>query len=730
MCHSQDLSNRIRILKRKLFEMDERAIFLERLEMLKDCARRYQGEKPGMRFGHTLSQLLSNISVVIDPDDLIVGRIHEVVPTAEQEKDFYASQEYWYPEWFRAMGGMTISWEMLLRVGLRGIKEDAREKLDRVSDLDTNGRDFLTGVIICCNAISDFIDRYAQTASDMAAKPESAPNRQAELRQIAQVCGCISHRPPRSFHEAVQLIWFIDLVLHAVAGARDYALGRLDQHLHPFYAKDIQSGLLTRDRALELLQCLFIKCNELIGLSDYQDSKKRSLCYDSVQYLVIGGQTVEGRDATNAVSFLCLEAGKMKLKQPMLIVRYFHGIDRNFWENACQLARDGGSVSFYNDAVVIDALLNCGIESEDAINYVHRGCCNISMGGKDGSLMMSWYSLPKFLELALNDGVDWVTGERLGCRTGSEFLSFDELFSAFEKQVIHAIKKERKRHSQQKPYNVPAAGGRFSLESCFLDGCLESAKDWQYGGTQYSHILQISGAGIATLADSLAAIRKLVFEEKAMSLSELVSILKADFEGNETLRQRLVSRYPKFGNDDDYVDSLAVMSSEMFCQAVIQQSDDNYLVRFVPKIYSHLFHISLGAMTGATADGRGKGKPLSENQSPTHGADRSGVTAALNSMSKLPFRLTPAGGTTLTIHPSAVEGQSGIRVLSDLIEGYFQNGGMHLHINVLCKETLLDAQQHPERYSTLSVRVTGYSAYFTQLSGEIQAEIIARTEHR
>ncbi len=708
------------ILKRKLFEMDERTIFLERLEILKVCAGKYEDETPGVRFGHTLSELLNNISVVIDPDDLIVGRIREVVPTVEQEQDFYASQQYWDPEWFRATGGMTISWEMLLRRGLGGIREDAGEKLAQISNSDNHGeRDFLTGVMLCCDAIADFIGRYARAAS----------NRQPERRQIAEVCERISRHPPQSFHEAVQLIWFVDLVLHAVVGARDYSLGRLDQHLYPFYERDIGLGDLTRDIALELLQCLFIKCNELIGLSDYQDSKKRSLCYDSVQYLTIGGQTVEGEDATNAVSFLCLEAGQMNLKQPMLIVRYFDGIDRSFWENACQLARDGGSVSFYNDAVVIDALQNCGISGEDAINYVYRGCCNISMEGKDGSLMMSWHSLPKLLGLALNDGADLMTGEQLGCKTGSEFRSFDELFSAFEKQVKYVIGKERERHSQQRSYKAPIAEN-FSLESCFLPGCLENAKDWRYGGTKHSHILHVSGAGIATLADSLVAIKKLVFEEKAMSPGEFVNILRANFEGNETLRQKLVKRYPRFGNDDDYADSLAVMASEMFCREVIKQNSDDYLVRFVPRIYSHLYHISLGEMTGATADGRKAGEPLSENQSPTHGADRSGVTAALNSMAKLPFRFTPAGGTTLAIHPSAVEGQSGIGVLADLIEGYFQNGGLHLHINVIGRETLLDAQQRPEKYSTLSVRVTGYSAYFTQLSSEIQAEVIARTDHR
>ena len=739
-----EFMKRIENLKQKLFALDDRAIFLERLEILKDCAHKYAGETPGVRFAHTLGELLDNISVVIDPDDVIVGRIHEVVPTVQQERFFSANQEYWCPEWFRATGGMTISWETLLKKGLKGIKEDAQKKLANIDYAKNQGKkDFLRGVVLCCDAIANFARRYSAVAFNLIAQQnvniQHAPGcenlRQIELRHIAEICKRVPEYPPRTFHEAIQAIWFVDLVLHAVVGARDFSLGRLDQHLYPFYARDIQTSGLTRERALELLQYLFIKCNELIGLSDYQDSKKRSLCYDSVQYLTIGGQTTDGEDATNPISFLCLEAGKIKLKQPMLIVRYFDGINKDFWKKTCELARDGGSVSIYNDGVVIPALLNCGIDRQEAINYVYRGCCNISMEGKDGSLMMSWHSLPKFLELALNDATDVAPdlslgkGEQLGCKIGDGFLTFDELFSAFEKQLKNAMRKERERYLQKKTPIAPTSYGRFSLESCFLPGCLENAMDWQYGGTKYSHILQVAGAGIATLADSLTVIKKLVFEEKEMSLTELVDILKADFEGNELLQQKLINRYSKFGNDDDYVDSLAVRAAEVFCREVIGQNSGDYLVKFVPKIYSHLFHISLGKMTGATADGRKKGEPISENQSPTHGADKSGLTASLNSMAKLPFKLSPAGGTTLFIHPSAVKGKLGIDILSNLIEGYFQNGGMHLHINVVDRNTLLDAQQHPEKYRTLSVRVTGYSAYFVQLNSDIQAEIIARTEH-
>jgi len=715
--------NRIDRLKQKLFAMDDRTIFLERLEILKISAQKYAGETAGMCFGHTLNELLSNISVVIDPDDLIVGRINEIIPTTDQEADFYGSQHYWRPAWFCATGGTTISWETLLKLGLNGIKKKASNRLSQITDNNPESliqKDFLTGVMLCCDAIITLANRYAQKAEDLAEEiccsegtDEHNRQRQAELRGIAEVCRRVPVFPPNTFHEAIQAIWFVDIVLHAVAGARDFALGRLDQYLYPFYADDFRKGRITSEKALELLQCLFIKCNELIGLADYQDAKKRSLCYDSVQYLVLGGQTNDGRDATNPLSFLCIEAGKMKLKQPMLVIRYFDDIDKNFFRQACGLARYGGSVSIYNDGTVIPALLNLGVDMEEARGYVYRGCCNPSIAGKDGSLMMSWHNLPKYLALTLFDG--------------SKFQSFAELFEAFVKQMRYALSSEfaRYKHSASKDDQQYT----FSLESCFLEGCIENARDWQVGGTKYAHVMHVACAGIATVADSLAAIKKIVFEDKEMSLSELREILSSNFEGNEPLRQKLINRYPKFGNDDDYVDSLAREVCRIFCEEVVKYNNGNYLVRFWPKIYSHLFNRPMGKNTGATPDGRMKGEPISENQSPAYGADKSGVTACLNSMSKLPFSLAPGGGTNLTIHPSMVAGESGIDVLSHLVEGYFQRGGMHLHINVIDKSTLEDAQRYPEKYSTLSVRVTGYSAYFVQLNKDIQVDIIARTEH-
>ena len=330
--------------------MDDRAIFLERLQILKISAQKYAGETAGMRFGHTLNELLSNISVVIDPDDLIVGRINEVIPTADQEEDFYANQHYWRPAWFCATGGMTISWETLLKLGLNGIKKNASKRLSQITDKSPKSlvqKDFLTGFMLCCDAIVTLANRYAQAAEDLAEEihrsgeiNEQNRQRQAELRDIAEVCKRVPEFPPDTFHEAIQAIWFVDLVLHAVAGARDFALGRLDQYLYTFYADDLREGRITSEKALELLQYLFIKCNELIGLADYQDAKKHSLCYDSVQYLVLGGQTNDGEDATNSLSFLCLEAGKIKLKQPMLVVRYFDGIDKGFFRKAIRKSFD------------------------------------------------------------------------------------------------------------------------------------------------------------------------------------------------------------------------------------------------------------------------------------------------------------------------------------------------------------------------------------------------------
>jgi formate C-acetyltransferase len=507
-------------------------------------------------------------------------------------------------------------------------------------------------------------------------------------------------------------------------------LGRIDQYLYPFYERDLAQGRITPEAATEILECLYIKCSEIIGYGDQanRETRKRSLCQDSVQYVVLGGLTPDGTDAANPLSILCLEAGYLKLKQPTIKVRYHSGIDRAFWMEACRLARAGGAVGFYNDEVEIPAFESVGVELEDARDYVHYGCCNANVPGKEGTLMERWHSLPKYLELALNDGLDPLTGQQAGPRSGDveQFGSLDDLLGALHAQVRHALEAERAAH----PPLAPEAYARcsFTLESIFLEDCIENGREWRLGGTKYWHKSQ-HAVGIATVADALAGIQRVVYESRELSLAELRDILNANYRGYESLRQRLLNDCPKYGNDDDAADALAVTVADLFCDEVVRCNSVPHDIRFWPEIYSYHSNRRLGAEVGATPDGRMRGERLSENQSPSYGMDRSGVTACLRSMAKLPTHRTPGGGTNLKLHPSAVRDEAGLEGLSNLLKTYFRLGGQHMQLNVVDSSTLREAQQRPEEYRTLSVRVVGYSAYFVALSREVQEDIIRRTEH-
>jgi formate C-acetyltransferase len=725
------MTNRTQRLKAKLFKMDDSAVFLQRMEIIKRCTEKYGDETAGMRFGHTLQELLSHISTPIDEDDLILGRVPEVVPTEEQERWFKANKrDCFRVPWFQTDGHLTLSWARLLDEGLDGIRRRARTHLEGIQGQDASSLskvDFLQGAILCCDAIETYAKRYARHALDLA-QASPCEERALELQEVAAVCTQVPARPARTFHEAVQSVWLVDLVLHAVVGARDFALGRLDQYLYPFYERDLREGRITPQRAQELIECLYIKCSEIIGYADQANARKRSLCQDSVQYAVLGGQTPDGRDAANPLSILCLRAGHLKLKQPTIVVRYFAGIDEGFWREACELVRAGGSVGIYNDDVEIPAFESVGVDLEDARDYVHYGCCNANVPGKEGSLMERWHNLPKYLELALNNGLDPLTGQQVGPQSGEidRFETLDDLLWALCVQIRHAMQAERAAY----PPLPPEAYGRYSftLESIFLEDCIERGREWRLGGAKYWHKSQ-HAVGIATVADSLAAIQEVVFDARSLSLSDLRDVLNADWQGHEPLRQRLLNDCPEYGNDDDAVDAIAVRVADAFCDEVVRCNEVPHDVRFWPEVYSYHNNRRLGSAVGATPDGRKRGERLSENQSPSYGADRGGVTACLRSIAKLPTHRTPGGGTNLKLHPSAVQGNAGLEALSGLLKTYFALGGQHVQLNILDSTLLREAQQHPDEYRTLSVRVVGYSAYFVTLAKEVQDDIIRRTEY-
>ncbi|MFB3818549.1 MAG: pyruvate formate lyase family protein [Candidatus Methylomirabilales bacterium] len=743
------MRDRVARLRQALFAGDDRTVFWERVLALRRAGREHAHEPGGRRYALALQEITASMSVVIREDDLIVGEPREVLLSPEEEARFAAwSPDCVQPPWFHTRGHLTPAWDLLLERGLLGIKQEAEERAAALPPGAPDAaarREFWQATALCCQAVVDLATRYAEAAAALAGAARDEARR-AELARIAAVCRRVPARPARAFHEAVQAIWFLDFVLHAVCGARDYSVGRLDQHLLGFYRRDLAAGVLTREDALELLQCLFVKMNAFIGLHDHYTSPvKRSPCVDSVQYLVVGGQRPDGSDATNEVSGLCLEAvDALRLKEPTLTVRYHPGIDRRFWEAVCDAVRRGASIGIYNDEVVIASLQALGVPLEEARGYVHFGCCNPHLPGQEPQLREYQHSLVKCLELALNDGRDpyparpaalenelryhspgyAVEEAYAGPATGGldSLKTFEDLLQAVKTQITHdvarAVAFKRRFYAEDYLAHRP-----FCFESALIRDCLARGRDANHGGARHVHHNHYAG-GLATVADALVVLKKAVYEEGWLTLAEVRGALAENFAGREALRLRLLHRYPKFGNDDDEVDGIAAAIAEHFCREVLKHRDP-VLGDCWPGIYTYHRFKRIGETAGATPDGRLAGTPASENQGPAPGRARRGPAATLRSMAKLPFRLTPAGGQTLTLHPTLFAGPQGAAHLRQMLETYFGLGGLHLQINLVTADTLRAAQCDPDAHRDLVVRVTGYSAYFTTLDRPTQDLLIA-----
>jgi formate C-acetyltransferase len=443
-------------------------------------------------------------------------------------------------------------------------------------------------------------------------------------------------------------------------------------------------------------------------------------------------------------------ASDLKLKNPFVVVRWHSGIDGGFFEQVCTAMRDNATVIVYNDDQMIPALRQCGVEEPEIYDYGFFGCNDPIIPAEEGGLRQLWLNLVKPLELALNEGdypmepggtnrdlyvfplEDRLTGLMTGAYYGAKTLPLDKMTSmedvlgAYREQLRFLMRSYRQGIERDMELEKRVNAGRLRFEDCFLRGTLENAITWNNGGTKY-HYIVVQGSGIATAADALYAIDHLVFQEKAYTLPQLNGILTSDWEGQEALRQRIL-HLPKFGNDADEVDQYAAWVGEAFADAVSEQDQGRYLYGFLPTLSSDRDFTTMGRCVGATADGRVCRAPISENQSPAEGADLSGVTALLNSVSKIRFDRITGGPLNLRLHPSAVQGEKGAHLLTALLTTYFQKGGLQIQMNVVDRDTLIRAQQEPEKYRNLCVRVTGYSAFFTQMGRRAQDEMIRRTE--
>ena len=582
---------------------------------------------------------------------------------------------------------------------------------------------------VACDAVMLFAARHADEAR-RAAGAEADPARRAELRKIADACAWVPAHAPRDFHEALQSYWFCHLaVITELNGWDSFNPGHLDQHLRPFYERGLADGSLTREGARELLECFFVKFNNHPAPPKVGVTAAESGTYTDFANINLGGLLSDGSDGSGAVSDLLLEViDEMHLLQPSSNLQLSRKTPDALLKHTLRVVRKGyGFPSLFNADAVVEEQLRQGKSLEDARAGGCSGCVETGAFGKEAYVLTGYFNLPKVLELALHDGVDPRTGQRLGPATGApeSLASFDAVFAAFEAQMRHVLDVKiagNERIGQMYARLMPAP-----FLSVLIDDCIRSGRDYNAGGARYNNTY-VQGVGIGSLTDALAAIRTAVFEERRLGLVDLVRALDADFAGQEELRLRLVHRMPKYGNDDDAADSLMRRTFEAFFGAVDGRPcarGGAYRIQMLPTTC----HVYFGSVTGATADGRRAGLPLSEGISPVQGADRRGPTAVVRSAAKMDHVRT--GGTLLNMKfaPSLLEGEAGLDHLAHLVRGYFRMDGHHVQFNVVRAATLREAQANPGEHRDLIVRVAGYSDYFCDLSPALQEEIIGRTEH-
>ncbi|HUW11927.1 MAG TPA: trans-4-hydroxy-L-proline dehydratase [Anaerolineae bacterium] len=629
--------------------------------------------------------------------------------------------------------GHTVLDDKIYRRGLLDFQEDIErslEQLDYMNDPQAyDKQEQLRAMSLCARSVIRSAERYAAMARELALS-ESDPQRKRELDRIAEVCSRVPAQPPRDFWEALQSYWFVHLAVTIELNPWDaFCPGKLDQHLYPFYETGLSDGTLTREQAEELLQCLWIKFNNQPAPPKVGVTAAESSTYTDFAQINTGGLKPDGSDGVNEVTYLILDViEEMRLLQPSSSVQVSKKNPDRFLKRAARIIRTGfGQPSVFNSDLIVQELIRAGKSVVDARCGGSSGCVEVGAFGKENYNLTGYFNMPKVLELCLHDGMDPRTGKQIGLKTGdaADFDTFDALFDAFALQLNHFVEiKVRGNNVIERLYanHMPVP-----LLSLLIDDCIHNGRDYHDGGARYN-TSYIQGVGLGTMADALAAIRYHVFDRKAISMPELLSILAADFEGHEPQRQMLLNKTPRYGNDDDYADDLMREVFEAYFEAVDGRPNTKggtYHINLLPTTC----HVYFGSVIGATPDGRKAGKPLSEGVSPVQGADRHGPTAVLQSVAKMDHLRT--GGTLLNqkFTPGVLADDNGLNKLVQLIRTYFRLDGHHIQFNVVDAETLRAAQQNPGQYRDLIVRVAGYSDYFCDLGQALQDEIIARTEH-
>lgn len=628
--------------------------------------------------------------------------------------------------------GHTCGGEQVFTTGYLDYKEKIKktmDALDWMNDPEASDKmEELKAMDICCDAVIILGERYHEMAVEKAAA-ETNPKRKAELEQIAKNLEVVPAHKPQTFWQAIQLYWFTHLAVTTELNPWDaFSPGRLDQHLNPYYEADVEAGILDDEHALELLECLWVKFYNQPAPVKVGITLKESATYTDFANINTGGVTPEGKNGVNNVSYLILDCmDEMKLVQPNSNVTISKKSPQKFLKRACEISRKGwGQPAFYNTEAQITELINAGKSLEDARRGGSSGCVETGAWGSEAYILTGYMNIPKIFQLTLFNGFDEYSGKQLGLQLGyaKDFKTFDELWAAFKKQLKHFVDiKIRGNNVIERLYaeEMPAP-----CLSVVTNDCISNAKDYNAGGARYN-TNYIQGVGIGTVTDCVASVKYNVFDEKNFTMEELIDAMEHDFEGYDYIYSLVHDKTPKYGNDDDYADDLMRDIFDLYHDTIVGRPNmkgGKYGIDMLPTTC----HVYFGDVILATPNGRKAHKPVSEGISPEKSADTNGPTAVIKSCAKMDHLATAGTLLNQKFTPNVVAGEAGLNNMASLVRSYFAMDGHHIQFNVVDRQTLIEAQKHPEDHKDLIVRVAGYSDFFRNLDKPLQDEIIERTE--
>ena len=626
---------------------------------------------------------------------------------------------------------MTLDGKVINR-GLLGLK---REVMDSLNNIDYASPDCyrksqeLEAMKIAINAAITFAERHADRARELSHEEEN-PTRKRELEKIVEICSHVPAHPARNFQEALQSYWFVHLIALLELNGWSLGAGRFDLYMYPFYQSSLDNKIITKEDAKELLECLWVKFNNTVAPAKEDQAASQSGTYNDFVSFAIGGLNEQGLDAVNELSYLLLDVIKeMKLMQPNSAVLISEKTPPKFLLQAAEVIKEGfGQPAVFNADLITQELLHKGKSLVDARLGALNGCVGANACGKENMAALGYSNWVKVLEITLNNGTNPFTGDQIGLKTGKalEFSNFDEVIAAYKKQLEYFMNIKMKGNNLNEM--IYAEDMPVPFLSILVDDCIKNGKDYHAGGARYNQTI-IQGVGLGTLTDSLVAIKKLVFDDKRISLDNLLEAMNKDFKGHERLRQILLNKVPKYGNNDDYADQIMKKVVDIYYEIVNGRPNSRggtYGITLLPTTV----HVYFGSVIGATPDGRNAGKPLSEGISPAQGADREGPTSVFKSASKMDQGRFCGTLLNQKFSPQVLKSPEDLNKFSSLIKTYFKLNGHHAQFNVIDAATLKEAQTKPEDYRNLMVRVAGYSDYFVNLSKALQNEIISRTEQK